>query len=797
MMTQKINNIKSTIKNKIQIPWEDRPVGCTDVMWRYSQNPVIGRYHIPSSNSIFNSAVVPFEDGFAGVFRCDNKAVQMNIFAGFSKDGIHWDINHEPIQFKAGNTEMIESEYKYDPRVTWIEDRYWVTWCNGYHGPTIGIAYTFDFKEFFQCENAFLPFNRNGVLFPQKIDGKYAMLSRPSDNGHTPFGDIYISYSPDMKYWGEHRCVMKVTPFPESAWQCTKIGAGSVPFLTDEGWLLFYHGVITTCNGFRYAMGAAILDKDHPEKVLYRTREYLLGPAAPYELQGDVPNVVFPCAALQDGERVAVYYGAADTVVGMAFGYIQEIIDFRRLETGHQVQCIQQIDVSALCNDIIHSFSELAEQNMIQFENVVSENIFWNTDSKSLTKILNNLISNAFKYTSVGGRIRVTVDVVDNQSLRIKVYNTGKGIRQEDIPLIFNRYKVLDGVEASTIKGMTSRNGLGLAICHSMVELLKGEIQIQSEYGSYAEFIVLLPMLELTSEKVDVNDNAMLNINNVLPIMKSDQLEQISENSTDLASSKHKILIVDDNTEMLMLLQEAFSDKFRVVVAHDAEQALKEVKNDIPMLIVTDVMMPGIDGFELTRRLKQNKHTMSVPVVILSAKNSSQEKIAGLDAGADAYIGKPFNIDYLKAVVERLIENRSKMKDFYNTSACAYDFSHGHLVKAEDKEFLSKITEYIEKHVDSESLSLEEVAEYMQVSVRTLYRRFKEMDLESPKDYIKEYRINLAAKLLRTTSLTVQEIMYKTGFANRSHFYKEFSKHFQVTPKDYRNKYNKKETEAI
>ena len=210
--------------NKIQIPWEERPVGCTDVMWRYSQNPVIGRYHIPSSNSIFNSAVVPFKDGFAGVFRCDNKAVKMNIFTGFSKDGIHWDISHEPIQFKAGNTEMIESEYKYDPRVTWIEDRYWITWCNGYHGPTIGIAYTFDFIDFFQCENAFLPFNRNGVLFPQKIDGKYAMLSRPSDNGHTPFGDIYISYSPDMKYWGEHRCVMKVTPFPESAWQCTKIG---------------------------------------------------------------------------------------------------------------------------------------------------------------------------------------------------------------------------------------------------------------------------------------------------------------------------------------------------------------------------------------------------------------------------------------------------------------------------------------------------------------------------------------------------------------------------------------------
>ena len=309
-------------------PWEERPEGCTDVMWRYTLNPIIDRYQTAISNSIFNSAVEPFGDGFAGVFRCDDKAVRMNIFAGFSPDGIHWEISDTPIEFKPGNTDMIDSDYKYDPRVTWIEDRYWITWCNGYNGPTIGIGYTFDFKTFYQCENAFLPFNRNGVLLPQKFDGRFAMLSRPSDNGHTPFGDIFISYSPDMKYWGEHRCVMKVTPFEESAWQCLKIGAGSVPFLTGEGWLMFYHGVIRTCNGYRYAMGAALLGRDNPGKVLYRTRDYILGPAAPYELAGDVPNVVFPCAALNDGKRVAVYYGAADTCVCMAFGYIDEIINF-------------------------------------------------------------------------------------------------------------------------------------------------------------------------------------------------------------------------------------------------------------------------------------------------------------------------------------------------------------------------------------------------------------------------------------------------------------------------------------
>lgn len=309
------------------IPWQDRPDGNSELLWRYSENPIIHRYDAKNANSIFNSAVVSYKGGFAGVFRVDNRAVQMNIRAGFSDDGINWQIEDDPITMQVGNTEMIESDYKYDPRVTWIEDRYWITWCNGYHGPTIGIGYTHDFKEFYQCENAFLPFNRNGVLFPEKINGKYAMMSRPSDNGHTAFGDMFLSYSPDMKYWGEHRIIMKVADFEESAWQSLKIGAGSVPIRTDEGWLIFYHGVINTANGYRYSLGAALLDLNSPDRVISRSRSYLLAPAAPYELAGDVPNVVFPCAALHEGDKVAVYYGAADTVVALAFGNISEIIE--------------------------------------------------------------------------------------------------------------------------------------------------------------------------------------------------------------------------------------------------------------------------------------------------------------------------------------------------------------------------------------------------------------------------------------------------------------------------------------
>ena len=238
------------------IPWQEKPAGTTAPVWRYTENPVIRRHEKPDANSIFNSAVVPFKDGFAGVFRCDSQALSMDLYAGFSKD------------------------------------------------------------------------NRNGVLFPRKIGGMYAMLSRPSDTTHTRFGDVFCSVSPDLTFWGKHRFVMGTYKGDASAWQSTKIGPGPSPIETDEGWLLFYHGVLNTCNGFVYRMGAALLDKDEPWKVKYRSRFYLLAPEELYECVGDVPNVVFPCAALTDGDtgRIAIYYGCADTVTGLCFTTVDETL---------------------------------------------------------------------------------------------------------------------------------------------------------------------------------------------------------------------------------------------------------------------------------------------------------------------------------------------------------------------------------------------------------------------------------------------------------------------------------------
>ena len=287
-----MDNLKIVGAPLPNMPWEDRPEGSKEVLWRYSKNPVIPRDILPTSNSVFNSAVVPFKGGYAGVFRCDDTNRRMRLHVGFSADAIHWSISETKLEFECDDKEIGEFVYAY----------------------------------------AYLPFNRNGVMFPRKINGNFAMLSRPSDNGHTPFGDIFYSESPDMCFWGKHRHVMSPAAFEDSAWQCTKIGAGPIPIETSEGWLLIYHGVLRSCNGYVYSFGSAILDLEQPWKVKFRSGPYLLSPQKDYECMGDVPNVVFPCAALHDPEtkRIAIYYGCADTVTGLAFGYIDEILDFTK-----------------------------------------------------------------------------------------------------------------------------------------------------------------------------------------------------------------------------------------------------------------------------------------------------------------------------------------------------------------------------------------------------------------------------------------------------------------------------------
>jgi beta-1,4-mannooligosaccharide/beta-1,4-mannosyl-N-acetylglucosamine phosphorylase len=272
---------------------------------------------------------VPWKNNtFIGVFRAETVATLPHLRVGHSVDGIHWTFESKQLEMIDEAGKSWNPYYAYDPRVIEIDDVYYVVWCTEAHGPAIGLARTTDFQTFVRLENPFIPFNRNGVLFPRKIGGTYKILSRASDNGHTPFGDIFLSESPDLLYWGKHRHVMERGG--SGWWQGLKIGGGPAPIETSEGWLLIYHGVANTCNGYVYSMGGAILDLEEPSKVKYRCRNYLLTPEMPYEETGFVPNVVFPCATLHDSQtgRIAIYYGAADSYVALAFTTVDDVVSY-------------------------------------------------------------------------------------------------------------------------------------------------------------------------------------------------------------------------------------------------------------------------------------------------------------------------------------------------------------------------------------------------------------------------------------------------------------------------------------
>lgn len=538
----------------------------------------------------------------------------------------------------------------------------------------------------------------------------------------------------------------------------------------------------------------SIIEHQHSEEVYEEKLRFFTN--ITHEFCTPLTLIYGPCERIMsyDGtdDYIKKYIGLVRTNVERLNTLIQELIDFRRIETGHKILKIRPVNISDLCDETVATFSDLAERNNIDFDAEIQRDVTWNTDFSSLRKILNNLISNAFKYTPVGGSIKVDARV-DNGKLLVSVYNTGKGIAEKDRERIFNRYSVLDNVEENAVKGLSTRNGLGMAICHSMVKMLHGNIAIESEVGSFARFIVTLPMLEtdVKEEAHAIHDDKAF-----APADAGESPREVVEEQegapVEVDKSKSTVLVIDDNVEILSLLSDSLSD-YRVRTAKSAQEGLDLLKKETPDVIITDVMMPGTDGLTFARQIKANRHTMHLPLIILSAKTSNEEKVEGIVSGADVFIGKPFSVKYLRAVVARLLESRNTLREYYNSSASAFEYSDGHLLDRDDKDFLGRVVEYIDNHIDDTDLSPEQLAAGLQMSLRNLYRKFKELNQPTPNDFIKNHRITYAAKLLLTTSFTVQEIIYRTGFSNRSHFYKEFDKRFGMTPKDYRQSNKKRD----
>ena len=471
---------------------------------------------------------------------------------------------------------------------------------------------------------------------------------------------------------------------------------------------------------------------------------------------------------------------------------IQEIIDFGRIESGVMPRVITNVNVSMLCTDTLQLFTSLEEQNSVHLERDIDPDVIWPTDVRSFTKILYNLLSNAFKYTPSYGTIRLSLHQTSDK-LQLKVYNTGKGISDKDKKRIFDRYTVFENMEENATKGLSSRNGLGMATCHAMVEHLEGDIEINTEIGKFAEFIVTLPELPLSSTlSKDVIDEAMPIIHSQsvempeLPESSIQENMQVNGNTQDNGNTQRSILIIDDDAEILHLLTDAMVPQFEVYTALNAQEGLNIVKEKNPDIIITDIMMAGEGGIWFTKKVKEDRHTAHIPIVMLSAKSTSLDKIAGLKAGADAYVAKPFSTGYLLEVVKRLLSSRGELKEYYKSSASAFEYVDGKTISQPDKDFINKLKDVMEESIGNSDLTADLLAESLGMSTRNLYRKMKTLQLPPPIDFIRQHRIKHAAHLLATTSITIQEVLLRTGFNNRSYFYKEFDKAYGMTPKAYR-----------
>lgn len=459
-------------------------------------------------------------------------------------------------------------------------------------------------------------------------------------------------------------------------------------------------------------------------------------------------------------------------------GLILELLEFRRLETGHKVLSIQRLSVSDKLRNIAESFCELAENKNLNYRLDIEPDIEWNTDISCFNKIVNNLISNAFKYTPEEGNITIGLKV-EKQLLTLNISNSGKGIAKENLAKIFDRYKILDSFE---MNGKNSRNGLGLAICKNMVTLLNGEINVSSIQNEITTFTVTLPELSPTAQEAETPQK----VYETGPLNTNTEPMELEQTTVNFDTSKHTVMIIDDDPSMLWFVSEIFVDKYNVLSFNNATEALASLELKQPDLIISDVMMPEIDGLSFAQKIKQNKLWSHIPLILLSALHHEDDQVKGIEAGAEVYVTKPFNVKYLEKVVYRLIKRESDLKEYYSSIFSSFKVENGNCIHKEDQEFLDKVIETIEKNITNPDLSVELLSSDLGYSTRQFYRKLKPITDKSPADIIKEYRLTMAERLLLTKNYTIEEIMDKTGFNNRGTFYKLFSQRFGMPPRQYR-----------
>jgi signal transduction histidine kinase/ligand-binding sensor domain-containing protein/DNA-binding response OmpR family regulator len=468
---------------------------------------------------------------------------------------------------------------------------------------------------------------------------------------------------------------------------------------------------------------------------------------------------------------------------------VNQLLDFRRLEVQGLTLLPANGELIGFCKEITDSFSDLSENRNIKLSFLSNiDELHASFDYDKIEKILFNLLSNAFKFTPEGGEIKVGVmlEKVEEtgKQVTLSVSDTGIGIPADKQELIFERF-VQSLPEGSTVnKG----SGIGLSLTKEFTQMHGGQVTVKSNVGEGSCFSVVLPIKTEAETALINNDSAIKET--VFSELKADKLPTESPNTK--FGKGFKILLVEDNPDIRFYLKDNLKEKYEILEASNGEEAWEIIINVIPDLVVSDVMMPVMDGMELCTKIKSDNRSSHIPVILLTAKSADQYRLEGLEKGADDYITKPFNFEILELRIKNLIEQRKKIRSYFqqDKELQPTDIS----ITSLDEKFLKKIKEITENNLHEPNFSVEKLSLDFGISRAHLYNKLLALTGKTPIEYIRILRIRRAAQLLEKSQLTVMEIAYKVGFNDPRYFTKHFKSEFKMTPSQYAKKYFKSDS---
>ncbi len=461
---------------------------------------------------------------------------------------------------------------------------------------------------------------------------------------------------------------------------------------------------------------------------------------------------------------------------------INQVMEMRKLDRGQVRLLTAPTDVESFFRAVSSSFDNIAEEKKIRFDIEVEPGLpmVW-IDQEKLDKVIFNILSNAFKYTPEGGRIDIKIGR-EGKLLKISIADSGEGIPVEQRELIFNRfYQVPTSGNLNKVG-----TGIGLHLSRSLMEIHHGRIYVEDSPAGGAMFVVTLP---IDNDYLKAEEMQAEGAGNSLATLVQPALQDFVEDTPEVqpqgptSSSRYKLLVVEDDRDICKYLKEILGRDYRVIEAENGVQGLELAISELPDCVITDVMMPEMDGIELCKKIKTNDKTCHIPVIMLTAKTAIEQRIEGIEVGADSYIPKPFNVEHLRTRIRKLIELRRTIKEKYEGK---YELRKEDIrIKSGDEKLLEKLEQIVKEQISDPNLSVETISQQIGVSRSQLQRKLKLLTNQNPSDYLKTARLRYAASLLVSKNLSISEVTYEAGFSSLSHFSNSFREFYGMSPSRY------------